>query len=1360
MRLALAVLLASLPAFAADPWDAPPFTADPSALAGAAAALPTPPGAEAEVLLEEGTFSYDAKGRETSTSRLVYRVLTQEGAKSWATVGVTYAPWHEERPEVRARVITPDGKAHELDPSTLADTSPADREPETLSDQLLVRGPLPAIVPGAVVEQLITTRETESVFSSGAVRRFFIGKEVPVRRVRLTLDVPQGQPLNHVTRGLRTKPRKVEAEGRTRLVFEQGPVEPVAMPEPFLPSDAVTWPHIAFSTGRAWNDLARRYHETVEIQLAGAELEKTAREIVGGEKRREVVAAKLMKWMHSQVRYMSLQFGEAAVVPRQPAEVLVRRYGDCKDLSTLLVGLLRASGVPAYVALLRTGPEDVQESLPGFGLFDHAIVYVPGVPALWIDATDAFSPPGVLPVMAQGRLALVAHPDTKALVRTPELSAAANLTVTAREVFLSERGPSRIVEVKESSGTVASAYREHFSRTESARVREGYVDYVKSAFSASDVKKLKPVELEALEKPFRVELEVEEASRGYTDDKEAAVGLGGAYLMGRLPDYLLEEGSDERPRARRQGELVLLEPFVAELRYKVASPPGYTPKPLPKGSTRRMGPATYSSEYTLKGREVNVTFRFDTGKRRWSAAEVEAFRTAFDALSQEEEPLLGFEHEGASLLAEGRVPEALEVYRRMVELHPKEALHRGQLALALLEAGAGEEARTEARRGTEVEPSSALGWRTLGWVLQHDTLGRRFKPGFDHAGAVAAYRKARTLDPTDFETRGDLGILLEYGPKGERYGEDSRLEDAVAEYRGLREDLNRKDMDDHLLLDLFLLEEYAELLKQAQGMEASPLRNSVRLSASALVDGPAVAVKNAAKWVPAMEARREALEDAANRLLHLRRYPEAQALLAEAAKGAADVVEKQRRLMPLAKTVRFEPKSLKGEDPRAVVQRLFLGVLEDDGGRAQVEGLLHKPSLTAEPELADEVLRTLRVLLNRGVLAEVPQASAVDMALSLMELRVEGDAKRGFRVQSRLPFESASGSGVESWFIVRVGPELRLVGTGYDYGVLGQEAMRRVEAGDLEGARQWLDWARDAMPSTMPEQQAGANFLRLWKKGAAAGKDELKVAAASLMAFGQQAVRAIPYLSLARERAATDAERRGFDRDLLAAYYRLKRLPEMLETADRLLELAPVDETAYYQATYALRQLERPDELTKRAEARLKLLPDDEKALETLASVATMRGELAKAQEYRRRIVEAGKATAHTYNELAWNTLFLGKVDEAAVEDALRANTLTSYGNASYVHTLATIYAELGKAQEARQLLMKSLDLQGASMLQAYDWYVVGRIAESNGLTEEARAAYERAKSPKPDINSVDSLATSRLKVLEKGPRTVAKPTP
>ena len=41
--------------------------------------------------------------------------------------------------------------------------------------------------------------------------------------------------------------------------------------------------------------------------------------------------------------------------------------------------MLRAAGIPANLALLSSGPgQDVNTDLPGMGVFDHAIVYVPG----------------------------------------------------------------------------------------------------------------------------------------------------------------------------------------------------------------------------------------------------------------------------------------------------------------------------------------------------------------------------------------------------------------------------------------------------------------------------------------------------------------------------------------------------------------------------------------------------------------------------------------------------------------------------------------------------------------------------------------------------------------------------------------------------------------------------------------------------------------------------------------------------------------------------------------------------------------------------------------------------------------------
>ena len=99
---------------AAEPWEVAAFTGDPAAIARAAAKVPGAEDDDVVVLLMEASYSFDEAGRETYTQRLVYRILAAGAHESWSTVEESWEPWHQARPEIRARVITPDGAEHPL----------------------------------------------------------------------------------------------------------------------------------------------------------------------------------------------------------------------------------------------------------------------------------------------------------------------------------------------------------------------------------------------------------------------------------------------------------------------------------------------------------------------------------------------------------------------------------------------------------------------------------------------------------------------------------------------------------------------------------------------------------------------------------------------------------------------------------------------------------------------------------------------------------------------------------------------------------------------------------------------------------------------------------------------------------------------------------------------------------------------------------------------------------------------------------------------------------------------------------------------------------------------------------------------
>lgn len=1351
------------------PWNGPAFSGDPSLLLAAAQSQPAPEGTAAVVLLEETHVVYDAQGRSDITRHQVYRIVTQAGADEWSAVAAVWEPWHQDRPLMRARVITPDGLVHTLDPKTVGEGPVQENEPNTYSDQKALRAPLPAVAVGSVVEIEIRTRESAPRFDGGVVYHFYFGKGVPVQETRLLIEAPSALPLHYLTRSLPgVTPQKSEAQGRVQVVFESGPLEAIKSVEPFMPGDVARWPHVAISTGNTWQEVAARYSTMVDDQIRSADVKALVKAFENGNNGRQEIAAALVKRLHAEVRYTGVEFGDASLVPRTPAETLKRKYGDCKDKAALLIAMLRAAGIPAYMAVLNTSAdEDVEPELPGLGDFEHAIVYAPGSPDLWVDPTDEFARVGSLPLPDQGRLSLVVRPETTALVPTPESKSADNREVETREVFLAERGPSRVVETTEATGSIEEEYREGYHALESDKLRQTLVNYAQTVYQAS-LTRYEYTKAEDASASFRLRLEMDHATRASTSRTEAAVTISYGEMPGRLPAVIREEGDsragEASPRAstdaaakaegRRKANLELPEPYVEEWHYRIVPPPGFQARTLPEASKDQMGPALLTKEFTIDADGVvTATLCFDTGKRRLTPDEFEGLRAGVVKIEKADPILITFEQIGETYLAAGKVREALGEFNKLVALHPQEGLHHSQVARALLAAGIGEAARAEAQRAVQLDPKSAIAYETLASILEHDLIGRRFEKGFDFSGAETAYRKAIELDPSDKTAAGNLAILLEHNAKGQRYGAGAKLDEAILQYRSLGEDLQQLGLEDNVLFALMRARRFNELKESAQKLPPSPTRRTLRLVGIAATEGAEAAKKQASQDFTEAAARQEAEQGAAENLMRLRIYGPAADLLSASVDGAPDAANVLARAGILRNLRCYEDLALPDGDPRSVVKKFFITILSGNTTESDLLGMIsHQGAQEAKMEGFDEARNEMHSIRRALTQAGLEVDEVIDFTLSAMQLTVDGDDAAGYRIRVEGP-GSESGAAQMVFYVVKEGGQYRILGVSPSLAGVGSEALERAEKGDLAGARRLLDFVREEQtPVGGDDPFAGPAFPSFWTKGQQGDRESIRYAAAAMLAAGaRENGKAVSVLLEGREKAASEAERNKFDLALAKAYMSSKKYAELLPVAQRLTAASTESTTAFVLLIYAERGLKQWQQCDDAIRERLRRLPDDPAAIRMEMMVEEAEGEIEKAQQSGRKLVALGKATTTDLNNLAWYSLFRGPVDADALQAAQRS-VLMSHSSSPYaLHTLASLYAEVGKTREARQVLLQAMDVKGVEEPEADHWYVCGRIAEQFGVREAAVADYRKLKPPDAaDASPVATylLAQARLKAL------------
>ena len=143
-------------------------------------------------------------------------------------------------------------------------------------------------------------------------------------------------------------------------------------------------------------------------------------------------AGAIYRWVQDHIKYVAFEEGLEGFVPRQASDVCSKRYGDCKDMASLLTELLITSGLQAYFTWIGTRSIPYSYTEVPLPITDNHMISAVKIDNKWIflDATDPNCIFGLPTSSIQDKQALIGiSPQKHELVKVPIVPATKNLII-------------------------------------------------------------------------------------------------------------------------------------------------------------------------------------------------------------------------------------------------------------------------------------------------------------------------------------------------------------------------------------------------------------------------------------------------------------------------------------------------------------------------------------------------------------------------------------------------------------------------------------------------------------------------------------------------------------------------------------------------------------------------------------------------------------------------------------------------------------------------------------------------------------------------------------------------------------------
>ena len=234
------------------------------------------------------------------------------------------------------------------------------------------------------------------------------------------------------------------------------------LPKEYKTQNAIFFEPVNFEFGeskgsfKSWNDVAKWLGSLYKDRFTLPEtIVNEVKELIANESDPFKKIEILYKFLQDKTRYVQIYLDIGGLQPHSAEWVYNNRFGDCKDLATFMIALLKIADIESYPAIVRTkNSGHVYKEFPS-QQFNHVITFIPLLKdTLWLDFTSYKDTPYNL----EGTNALIVKEDKGEIIKIPQRSSKENLKQAFLKGKLNLTGSLQLSGNIKSKGSVKNYY--------------------------------------------------------------------------------------------------------------------------------------------------------------------------------------------------------------------------------------------------------------------------------------------------------------------------------------------------------------------------------------------------------------------------------------------------------------------------------------------------------------------------------------------------------------------------------------------------------------------------------------------------------------------------------------------------------------------------------------------------------------------------------------------------------------------------------------------------------------------------------------------------------------------------------------